>query len=101
MVLAAGCDRLVARSATTDLDPGDDSGAGEQVERPVDARGAYRSASPAEPVGDLLCAHAAGLGGEQLDHRRPRPTAAMAGLVEGGVRELRPFGAVPSASSRG
>ena len=98
VMVSAWLDRFVARTATADLHPRDDAGAAEQVQGPVDACGADRTASPPEPIDDLLRTQTAGLGGEQLDHRRPCTAAAVPALLEGGTRELRPSGAFGSPS---
>src|SRR5213075_449062 len=87
MVLAVGRRRLVARDSVAGIDTLDQPQIRERLERPVDGRDADRAARLAQLVVDVLRAEAAVLAAEEVDDRRPRAAAAIAG---GLARVFRP-----------
>src|SRR3954468_6914637 len=81
VMLAAGVGRLEAGGAG-DLHPMDEPEAGEDVERPVDAREADAAVAPAQLVVELLRAHEAALAGEQVEHLGAGAAGAVARVLE-------------------
>ena len=69
MVRSSRDHRFVAAAAAADLDSLHQAFGAEQVEGPVDGRGANPLAAGADPLADRLGAEAALLVREQLDHR--------------------------------
>src|ERR671923_59433 len=90
VVVAARIDRLVARDAFGHVHPPGEVEAGQQLERPVDARHSHILAPLAEPVRDLPGGHAAAEIGQRLDHDRARRTQPVAVPLERSLRVLGP-----------
>ena len=72
------------------VQPLDEAELVERVERPVDAGEPDLAVAAVELAGDLLGAHAAVLGGEQLDHGRARAARLAPRVLERAARLLGP-----------
>jgi len=82
MVVAVRGRCLVARDSVAGIDALHEPQLGECVERSIHGCDSDRTPCPAEPVKDFLCAEAAVLAAEQLDHGSPRASAAEAASLE-------------------
>ena len=90
MVVAA-CGRLfVPRNAVAGVDALHEPQVGERLESPVDGGNPDRPPCLPEVVVDVLRAQAAVLATEEVDDRRARAAAAVAGRFERIARFLRP-----------
>src|SRR5207249_3464410 len=79
VVLAAPVDPLEPRRAAADVEALHEPLVAQQLEHAVDARDADRAPVGPEQIEDLLCAQAAVLATEQLDHGAAGTAAPVAG----------------------
>ena len=92
MMIAVGGSRLEPGNPVAGIDALDETQLDEGVESSVDRRDPNRPARPAQIVVDVLCAKAAVLAPEQLDHRLPGAATAVARGRERAQGVLRPGG---------
>src|SRR5262249_34585844 len=90
VVLAAGVDRLEAVGARADVDALDEPVPAQLLERAGHAGDPDPPPPVPPPVEDLLRGEAALLPAEELDHRAPRASVAVALRAQRAERRLRP-----------
>src|SRR5213596_3260347 len=90
VVVAVGRGGLIPSDPVPGVDALHQPQVGERLERAVDGGDSDRTAGATQLVVDVLCAETAILAAEELDHRLPGPSAAIAGGLERDERFGRP-----------